>query len=94
MIWLPRLLDKLIPISMYAEEAVDWGRCAVGEFHKELGTPEFSLLAVDSDDQPRDKRLLDWGTKFGDAVESNDRKTALRLYRRMFNYITKGGVKK
>ena len=91
MIWLPRLLDKSISISMYEEEAADWGRCAVGEFHNELGTPKFRLLAVDSDDRPRDKRLLDWGMKFADAVGSNDRKTALRLYRRMFNHITGGG---
>ena len=51
MIWLPRLSDKSIPISVYAGDASNWERCAVGEF-------------------PHDKRLLVWGTKFANAVES------------------------
>ena len=91
MIWLARLLDKSIPISTYEEEAADWGRCAVGEFHDELGTPEFRLLAMDSHGHPQDERLLVWGMKFAKAVEFDDRKTALQLYRRMLNYVTRGG---
>ena len=91
MIWLSRLLNKSISIAVYTGDAADWERCAVGEFRQELGTPNFRLLAVDSNGRPQDKRLLGWGLKFTDAVESNNRKTALRLYRRMFNYITGGG---
>ena len=68
----------------------------MGEFTEKLGAiPRFHLLATNTNDgRPRDKRLLDWGMKFADAVGSKDRKTALQLYRQMFNYITKGGVKK
>ena len=96
MIWLSRLLDKSVPISRYADEAANWGTCAMGEFAEKLGAiPRFHLLATNTNDgRPRDKCLLRWGDGFGLAVEANDRKTALQLYRRMFNYITKGGVKK
>ena len=96
MIWLSRLLDKSVPISQYADEAANWDTCAMGEFAERLGgVPQFHLLAMDTNDgSPRDECLLRWGERFGWAVEANDRKTALRLYRRMFNYITKGGVKK
>ena len=92
MIWLSRLLDKSVSISTYASEAWDWHSCAVGEFHAEL--PQFPLLDTDSLDSPQNKCLSRWGERFGSAVAANDRKTALQLYRRMFNYITKGGVKK
>ena len=93
MIWLSRLLDKSVPVSEYAEEAWGWRSCAVGEFHAEL--PQFRLLDTDSlDDAPLNRCLLRWGERFGSAIAANDRETALQLYRRMFNYITKGGVKK
>ena len=83
MIWSPRLLDKSISISVYTGDASNWERCAVGEFLRSLG--------MDSDGPPQDRRLLVWGEKFANAVGSNDRKTAIRLYRRMSNYIARGG---
>lgn len=77
--WIERLL-KSKNISSYAQDAQHWNTCAVGEIQADF--PKVVLVQPDElDPAPKDKRLLTLGIEFGSAVENNERRKALRIYR-------------